>query len=70
MSSLTGLSYRERYPNFFQMLPSDNGIAQAIVTLMQKFGWRRIAILTEDESLFTEVRKTILYDDAAFCICL
>ena len=52
------------------MLPSDNGTAQAIVTLMQKFGWRRIAILTEDGSLFTEVRKTILYDDVAFCNCI
>ena len=68
-SSLTGLSDRERYPNFFQMLPSENDIAQAIVALMQNYGWRRIAILTEDGSLFTEVRNMILCDDVAFSIC-
>ncbi len=53
-SSSIELSDRRRFPNFFRTYPSD---APAIVSLIQEYGWRRISFITQDESLFTEVRK-------------
>ncbi|XP_064390840.1 gamma-aminobutyric acid type B receptor subunit 2-like [Halichondria panicea] len=53
-SSLTELSNRERFPNFFRTYPSDTIFTPAIVSLIREYGWKRIAFITQDERLFTE----------------
>ncbi|XP_064390850.1 gamma-aminobutyric acid type B receptor subunit 2-like isoform X2 [Halichondria panicea] len=54
-SSSIELSDRSRFLNFFHTYPSDADFAPAVVSLIQEYGWRRIAFITQDESLFTEV---------------
>ncbi|XP_064391124.1 gamma-aminobutyric acid type B receptor subunit 2-like [Halichondria panicea] len=53
-SSLSELSNRESFLNFFRTYPSDTIFTPAIVSLIQEYGWRRIAFITQDDSLFTE----------------
>ncbi len=55
ISSSIELSDRKRFPNFFRTYPSNANFAPAIVTLLQEYGWKRIAFITQEESLFTEV---------------
>ncbi|XP_064390853.1 gamma-aminobutyric acid type B receptor subunit 2-like [Halichondria panicea] len=53
-SSLSELSNRDSFPNFFRTYPSDTIFTPAIVSLIQEYGWKRIAFITQDENLFTE----------------
>ncbi len=62
-SSLSELSNRDSFPNFFRTYPSDTIFTPAIVSLIQEYGWKRIAFITQDENLFTEV-------NALHTICL
>ncbi len=68
ISSSIELSDRSRFPNLFRTYPSDADFAPAIVTLIQEYGWRRIAFITQDESLFTEVCD-VFYIVLQFDIC-
>ena len=59
-SSLSELSNRDSFPNFFRTYPSDTIFTPAIVSLIQEYGWKRIAFITQDENLFTEVNAICL----------
>ena len=52
-STLAALSDRSRFPNYFRNdLPV---AAPALHATLDHFKWKRIALLTQDESLFTVV---------------
>ena len=42
-------------PNFFRTVPSDESLPPALATVMQFYGWRQVAIVTEREPQFLEL---------------
>ena len=54
-SSVIELSNRQRFPNFFRTYPSDANFIPSIRSLMKHFGWERLAVITEEETLFLDV---------------
>ena len=57
------LSDRETYQNFHRTLPSFDLNAATMAQLMRQFGWQQMAIITEEESVFTEVGNQICLSD-------
>ena len=55
-SSSTVLDDNERFPNFFRTYPSDAEFGPIVASIVKKFEWKRIAILTEDDHVFVGVR--------------
>ena len=51
------LSDRDRFQNYYRTLPSFDLNAATMAQLMRQFGWQQMAIITQDESLFTVVGK-------------
>ena len=49
------LSDRETYQNFYRTLPSFDLNAATMAQLMRQFGWQQMSIITQEESVFTEV---------------
>ena len=49
------LSDKNSFPTFLRPVPSDTSIAPGIVKLMQHFDWKHIAIITQEEDIFTLV---------------
>ena len=41
--------------NVFRTVPSDESLAPALATLMQYYGWRKVAIITEREQQFLDL---------------
>ena len=54
-SESAALSDRSRYKRYFRTNPSGNIEYPAFRSIMRHFGWKQIAILTQDEDLFTTV---------------
>lgn len=54
--SAEGASFvdRQTYPYFFRTIGSNRQYEDVYIRLMQRFGWRRIAALTEDGQKYTE----------------
>ena len=50
------LSDRERFPNYFQFLPSMVDFALAYIGIIKTFKWRHVVVLVQDENLYTVVR--------------
>ena len=59
-SSSVELDDQDRFPNFFRVIPSDAEFPTVFNAIRQQYGWRRVAILTQNEGIFTEVNR-ILY---------
>ena len=55
------LSSTQEYPLFLRSVPPDNNITPGISGLMRHFRWEHIAIVTQEEDLFTFVSYIILY---------
>lgn len=55
-SSLSELeSGCSRFRNYFQLLAADSNLADGFHAVIQRFGWRRIALIVQEENLFTVV---------------
>lgn len=54
------LENRTLYTNSFSIVGSSYGYVQAIAALMQETGWRRIAVLYEEERVFFRSTYTVL----------
>ena len=54
-STSVTLSDRSSFPNVFRTVPSDESLAPALATLMQYYGWRKVAIVTEREQQFLDL---------------
>ena len=52
------LSDREIYPSFYRPLPSFDLNAKTVSEMMRHFGWQQMLIITQEESLFSEVVPT------------
>ena len=51
------LSDRERFPNYYQFLPSMVDLSLSYVGISKEFGWRHVVIYLQDENLFTLVYR-------------
>ena len=49
------LSNEARFPTFFRAISSDISTVDANVALIKEFGWRQVAIITENINLFIAV---------------
>jgi gamma-aminobutyric acid type B receptor len=59
-SSSPRLSDTDLYPLFVRPVPPDDSISPAIVALMKYFDWKYLAIVTQEEDLFTLTREALL----------
>ncbi|KAM4600399.1 gamma-aminobutyric acid type B receptor subunit 2-like [Polymixia lowei] len=55
-----GLTDQVRYPHFFSMVPSDRAVNQAVVKLLQTYGWSRVGILTQEGPRLSEMKKDLV----------
>ena len=46
-----------RFRNFFRLLPTNRNLAFGIVRTAREFGWRKLLVISQNEELFTTVRK-------------
>ena len=60
VTSTPALSDRERFPNYFQFLPSNTEFATLYFGIIKEFNWRHVGILVQDENLFTAVCNSSL----------
>ena len=58
-SGSTALSDRNRFKRYFRNSLTFELLAPALHSMLDHFKWRRIAVLTQDENLFTGVWKLI-----------
>ena len=49
------------YQSFFRTVPSDELLPAALATTMNYYGWRQIAVVTEEENQFEEVCDKVYY---------
>ncbi len=56
-SSSVELDDQDRFPNFFRVIPSDAEFPTVFNAILQQYGWKRVAILTQNEGIFTEVNR-------------
>lgn len=49
------LSDRERFPNYFQFLPSFAEFAQTYLGIIREFNWGHVVILLQNENIYTMV---------------
>jgi len=52
---------RHRFRNHFQVFPASISQAYGYFGIIQNSRWRQVALIVEDEFLFTSVRKSVFY---------
>ena len=67
-SSSPRLSDTDLYPLFVRPVPPDDSISPAIVALMKYFDWKYLAIVTQEEDLFTLVSYNGMYMFCELCL--
>lgn len=55
VSSSAALTNRVRFPSYFQLLAPDAYLADGFLAIIKNFGWQRVAIILQDENLWTVV---------------
>ena len=55
-ASAVVLNDRERFRNYFRTLPTNINLPSSLITIVKHFGWRQMAVISEDQNLFTGVR--------------
>ncbi len=58
-SGSSALSDRSRFKKYFRNSPAFEIVSPALRSAVNNFGWRRIALLTQDETVFTGVRSKL-----------
>ncbi len=54
-SASDALANRKRFRFYFQILETANVAAYGFFAIIREFGWRRVIILEQNESIFTRV---------------
>lgn len=57
----SSLSDKTRYPLFFRVNAPETILYTAVVSLLHRFNWKRVAIVKQDEDLFNEVGENSPY---------
>lgn len=54
-SSSTELRNRLRFPSYFQLVSTLEAEAYAYYGVLKEFGWKKVALIVQNENLFTMV---------------
>ena len=54
---------------YFQLLATEVRIAQGFFGIISHFGWKRVRIISQDENLFTAVRKLLFFVCCMYITC-
>ena len=54
-SSSDELSDRVRFPYYFQLLPSEVNLARVFYSIIEEYGWRRVALIVQNEQRYRAV---------------
>ena len=60
VSSSAALANRVQYPNYFQLLAPDANLADGFLAIIKQFGWRKVALIVQEENLLTVVSSNFL----------
>ena len=60
VSSSIALGNRVQYPSHFQVLSPDANLANGFFAIIKHFGWRKVALIVQDENVLTTVSSSIL----------
>ena len=55
VSSSNELNDRQRFRNYFQLLPTEADIVPIFNAIIKEFGWKRVAIIVQNVNRFTVV---------------
>ncbi|KAM6402599.1 taste receptor type 1 member 3 [Rhynochetos jubatus] len=69
-ASTEKLSNMEMYPSFYRTVPSDKDLVEAVVLLLNKFGWNWIAIIGSDDEYGRGAQELFLSTAANHSICI
>ncbi|XP_010146746.1 PREDICTED: taste receptor type 1 member 3 [Eurypyga helias] len=64
------LSDTEMYPSFYRTIPSDKNLVEAVVLLLNKFGWNWIAIIGSDDEYGRGALELFLSTAGNHSICI
>ena len=67
-SSSPELSDREKFRYYFQMLATEADLAIGFFGVIKQFRWRRVAIIEQNENLFTVVSYLLVMILLMYCI--
>ncbi len=60
-SAVSSLGDRTRFKNSFRMYPTFKNFAPAVLLILNHYGWKRAAFLSENQNLFKEVSRPVNY---------
>ena len=63
MSSSIALANRNIFSSHFQISESELNLAFGFLGMIKEYRWKRVALLVEDENMFTEVIEVIIVRD-------
>ena len=52
---------RERFSEFFRVLPSFSHLAEALASFAEEMGWSQVAVITQDVTIWSDVCDFSLY---------
>ncbi|NXK56534.1 TS1R3 protein, partial [Chauna torquata] len=64
------LSNKELYPSFYRTVPTDKNLVEAVVLLLNKFGWNWIATIGSDNEYGRGVKELFLSTAENHSICI
>ena len=66
------LSKRVRFPYYFQLLPSEVHLANVFYSIIKEYGWRRVALIVQNEQRYKQVSRLAYNIDILllYCLCL
>ncbi|XP_063273447.1 taste receptor type 1 member 3 [Prinia subflava] len=64
------LSNTELYPSFYRTVPSDKNLVEAVVLLLNQFGWNWVAVVGSDDEYGRAARALFLGTAGANNICI
>ena len=53
------LVHSDQFPNFFRTVPSAMSLVHIVHAVMDQYGWKRLAVISEEEKLFTLVSQRV-----------
>ena len=54
------LSDKTRYPKFFRINSAETKFNEAIVALLKRFQWSRVAVVKQDQGIFNDVSENFM----------
>ena len=67
-SSSYELSDHVRYPYYFQLLPSEINLARVFYSIIREYGWRRVALIVQNEYRYKAVCSDIQLDSESLSL--